>query len=388
MNTELSKEWLSMRQRMAKHIIDKSSDLSDENVVTSSALYTDPRRFEAEQKLLRTSPQFVALSQELAKPGDTLLFENTGPSIILVRTESGELNAFLNRCPHRGAKLVTQSCANKAFTCPYHAWRFDLEGELIKRPMTEAFDDNNAENQLIRVPVGEWGGLIFVICSPGKDEINVEDWLGSMAPLVKNMELAKASLVHSEALAVKANWKLSMDANCEAYHVPVVHPQTISHMVAPYIYLQDSYGKHHRYSGPSREFKDLVNAGSSDWPDSNYSAVHFIYPNTVLTITGDPTPLLNISSFYPGENIGQSLSLNRTCLPFGLKQEEHGKLATMAHDYVMNVLKTEDFPMAEQVWENFSSLGEPAKLQLGRNEHFLQNYHRDIAADIGMPIDE
>ncbi len=388
MNPELEKEWASMRRRMVKHLADKSSDLSSVSTVISSELYTDPERFKAEQQLLRTSPQFVALSQQLSEPGDTLLLDHTGPSIMVVRTASGELKAFLNRCPHRGAQLVSEPCNNKNFTCPYHAWRFDLEGALLKRPMGEAFDDNNSENHLTAVPVGEYGGLIFAICSPGEGSVDVKALLGSIAGLLKNMELERAALVCSEALAVDANWKLSMDANCEPYHVPVVHPQTISHMVIPYVYLQDSYGKHHRYSSPSRTFKDFPSIDEHDWPESNYSAVHFIYPNTVLTMTGDPKSLLNISSFYPGKSIGQSLALNRTYTPFGENGEKHTALAKMAHEYVMNVLRTEDFPMAKQVWDNFYALDQPARLQFGRNEHFLQNYHRDIAADINMPIDK
>ena len=386
MNKELKQEWFSMRRRMMEHLTRKTSDLSGVNMVASSEMYTDPGRFEAEQHLLRTTPQFAGLSREAANPGDTLLFASLGPSIIVVRTASGDLKAFLNRCPHRGAKLLAEPCQKEAFTCPYHGWRFDLEGQLVNRPMAAAFDDNGADNQLTAVPVGEWCGLIFVVCSPGHGSVDVETFLGDMVPLVRNMELSKARLVCSEGLEVKANWKLSLDANCEPYHVPAVHPKTINRWITPYLFLQDSYGKHHRYSSPGRKFKDLMALDESDWPDSNYSAVHFIYPNTVLTITGDPESTLNISSFYPGEEIGQSLAVNRTYVPFGLDREGIVEQNQQGHDFVMHVLKTEDFPMAEQVWENFSGLHEPAALQLGQNEHFLQHYHRDIAQDIGMPL--
>jgi phenylpropionate dioxygenase-like ring-hydroxylating dioxygenase large terminal subunit len=388
MNNELNQEWLRMSRRLIKHIADKTSDLSGVNLVASSELYTDPKRFEAERQLLRTTPQFVGLSKEAPDAGDTLLFAQFGSSIIVVRTETGALKAFLNRCPHRGSKLVTEPCQKKAFTCPYHAWRFDLDGLLVNRPMSAAFDDNGAENHLTPVPVGEWCGLIFVICSPGEGGIDIETFLGSMAPLIKSMELANARLVCSESIDVNANWKLSMDANCEPYHVPAVHPQTINNWIVPYVYLQDTYGKHHRYSSPGRKFKELVALDESEWPDSNYSAVHFIYPNTVLTITGDPESTLNISSFYPRDRIGQSLAVNRTYIPFGLDRDGIVEQNKMGHDFVMNVLRTEDFPMAEQVWENFCELVDPARLQLGQNEHLLQCYHRDIAEDVGMPLDE
>ena len=55
----------------------------------------------------------------------------------MVRNTAGEVKAFHNICRHRGNKLVWNdmpleetSGVCRQFTCKYHAWRYDLDGNL------------------------------------------------------------------------------------------------------------------------------------------------------------------------------------------------------------------------------------------------------------------
>ena len=48
----------------------------------------------------------VAREEELAEPGDYLVRDVAGESILLVRTRSGALAAHYNVCRHRGSQLV------------------------------------------------------------------------------------------------------------------------------------------------------------------------------------------------------------------------------------------------------------------------------------------
>jgi nitrite reductase/ring-hydroxylating ferredoxin subunit len=47
-----------------------------------------------------------------------------GQELVLWRTASGTLNAWENRCPHRGVRLSLGSCMGEELRCQYHAWRF------------------------------------------------------------------------------------------------------------------------------------------------------------------------------------------------------------------------------------------------------------------------
>ena len=52
--------------------------------------------------------------------------------MLLARTKSGEIKAFLNSCSHRGVHLCTADFGNKkTFTCPYHGWSYNTDGELV-----------------------------------------------------------------------------------------------------------------------------------------------------------------------------------------------------------------------------------------------------------------
>ena len=91
-------------------------------------------------------------------------------SIIVVRTTAGEVKAYHNICRHRGNKLVWNdmpleetSGICRQFTCKYHAWRYDLDGNLtFVQQEEEFFDLDKSRYGLVRVHCEVWEGFIFV----------------------------------------------------------------------------------------------------------------------------------------------------------------------------------------------------------------------------------
>ena len=77
----------------------------------------------------------------MAKPGDyRTTFVGSMP-VVVARDFDDEIYAFENRCAHRGA-LIALDGGGKArdFTCVYHAWNYDLKGNL----KAVAFEDGVA----------------------------------------------------------------------------------------------------------------------------------------------------------------------------------------------------------------------------------------------------
>jgi anthranilate 1,2-dioxygenase large subunit len=69
------------------------------------AVFTDPAIFEREQaRIFRGQTwHFLALDDEIGKPGDfKSTYIGTTP-VVVTRTRDGELKAWINRCAHRGA---------------------------------------------------------------------------------------------------------------------------------------------------------------------------------------------------------------------------------------------------------------------------------------------
>ena len=75
-----------------------------------NAAFTDGGFHELEKtRLFSRTWSFAAPASTLADPGDILSVEIAGHPLILVRGHDREVRAFHNVCPHRGARLVTES---------------------------------------------------------------------------------------------------------------------------------------------------------------------------------------------------------------------------------------------------------------------------------------
>jgi nitrite reductase/ring-hydroxylating ferredoxin subunit len=115
-----------------------------------------------------------------------LHFEAFGPPVFVLRREDGGLDAFRNVCPHRGARLVEGARIGSGVVCPFHAWRFGTDGRLQSRPQEAAFACEGPAPALTRVPVAEKYGLVFLRLDPAGEAIDVDAFLGPMAPLIRS----------------------------------------------------------------------------------------------------------------------------------------------------------------------------------------------------------
>jgi phenylpropionate dioxygenase-like ring-hydroxylating dioxygenase large terminal subunit len=94
--------------------------------------FSDPAVFEAERaRVLRRGWAPVARVSELPEPGDYRAVDLFGAPLVAVRDEAGALRVLSRVCRHRGAPVVDGAGRAKAFTCPYHLWRYGLDGRLL-----------------------------------------------------------------------------------------------------------------------------------------------------------------------------------------------------------------------------------------------------------------
>src|SRR5436305_4572076 len=72
---------------------------------------------------------------EAAKPGDFVTRKVGGKPLMFARDRAGALRGFFNACPHRGMSVCREKSGSaRNFTCFYHGWTFDLQGNLIALP--------------------------------------------------------------------------------------------------------------------------------------------------------------------------------------------------------------------------------------------------------------
>ena len=149
---------------------------------------------------------------------------------------AGEVRALLNVCRHRGSRLCWATPAGRppdALTCPYHAWSYDLDGNLLAaRLMPASF--RRSEMGLKTLPVRVVEGLIFTtFADEPLDFAAAEEALRRSAGVYG---WARAKVAHRELYSIAANWKLAVENYMECYHCQPAHPE---------------YAKRHVYARPA-----------------------------------------------------------------------------------------------------------------------------------------
>ena len=97
-------------------------------------VYRDPALLKLEQERIFEGPVWNLLchESEIPEAGDWRATQLGQMPVVVVRDEDGSIAAFENRCVHRGALICLDNAGKgaKDFTCVYHAWRYDLKGNL------------------------------------------------------------------------------------------------------------------------------------------------------------------------------------------------------------------------------------------------------------------
>jgi phenylpropionate dioxygenase-like ring-hydroxylating dioxygenase large terminal subunit len=211
------------------------------------SFYTDPAIFEHDIERMLLRHWFCAGHiSSIARTGDYLVIDLGPESVIIVRTAAGEVRALLNVCRHRGSRLVSgrSGKANSSrLTCPYHAWTYDLDGQLLAaRQMPESF--RRADMSLRTLPIRIMEGLIFTTFA--KNPLDLDGAAQALTHSAGVHGWASAKVAHREMYSIRANWKLAVENYMECYHCIPAHPE---------------FAKRHVYARPGEMNEALERAG-------------------------------------------------------------------------------------------------------------------------------
>ena len=110
--------------------------------------------------------------EEIPNPGDYVRLDIVDEPLVILRDDDGVIRALSASCRHRGSELMTGSGNCRRITCPYHAWSYALDGELIATPaMHEADDFDKADHPLPSVRAETWGGFVFINFDPDANSL-------------------------------------------------------------------------------------------------------------------------------------------------------------------------------------------------------------------------
>ena len=186
--------------------------------------YVDREFLELEyERLFPRLWQMACREEEIPSAGSQLEYRIGDQSIAVVRSESG-IKAFYNACIHRGTRLVRGRGRTSELRCPFHGWRFSLDGECTFMYRADEFNPRSpAQRRLREIRCELWGGWVFVCFDPDAEPLL--EWLDPIPEALAPWRLSDMRYLWHKRTILPANWKTAIDAFIEGYHTPGTHPQ-------------------------------------------------------------------------------------------------------------------------------------------------------------------
>jgi phenylpropionate dioxygenase-like ring-hydroxylating dioxygenase large terminal subunit len=218
---------------------------------------------------------FVARLEEIPNKGDYITLEVVGRPILITNSGDGIVSAFYSICRHRGT-LLTSGCGHtNKFVCPYHAWVYDLLGNLRGAPgMSHNPDFDRSEYGLRKVACKLWNKFIFINLSASPRDFSSQ--LKGFANSFERYKLEDLTLAHTTKVTLACNWKVFVENANESYHVDFVHKSSLTY--APgnvWTYLET---------------------------DDTFSLFYGMFPGTLFLLAGEEPPF---PAMQPGEDLSK-----------------------------------------------------------------------------------
>lgn len=219
-----------------KSVNGSQSEVASMQITLPSSWYTDEGIFSLEREHIFLDEWLcVGRKEDIPSPGDHRVLDIQGESIILLRNGEQQLKAFYNVCRHRGAQLcataendsslVKGGISRKFITCPYHAWSYNLDGQLVRaQHLPDDCDFKTEDIQLYPVAVNTWAGFVFINLTP-KQARPFAEHVSLVSDRFKRYQIEKLRVAKSISYTVEANWKVICENYNECYHCGPVHPE-------------------------------------------------------------------------------------------------------------------------------------------------------------------
>ena len=336
--------------------------------------YTDLKWFAYEQSAIFAKHWiWVCHVEKVRANGAYTTAMVAGRPVAIVRDQAGQLRAFYNVCKHRAHELLQGDGETTRIMCPYHAWVYDLTGQLRRAPETENLENFETNDICLdTVQVEEFCGFIYVNLDPDASSLATQS--GDLGTEITHWapDISDLTFGHRLTYDIKSNWKYVVDNFLECYHCPTAYKDfcTLVDMDTYKVTTHGIYSSHMADAGTSENAAyDVSNA------TVRTHAVWWLWPTTCLMR-------------YPGRSSMIVLNIipiseNRTLetYDFFLETPEPDEGEVEVIRYLDEVLQVEDIGLVESVQRGMKT---PAFQQgrivhdpegSGKSEHAVHHFH-------------
>jgi len=199
-------------------------------------VYLSQELFDLEmERLWRNTWIYVGHDSQVPNIGDFYSTEIARQPLIMLRDEGGKVRVLMNRCAHKGARLVSAmhgQCENRLLRCPYHGWTYRLDGSIRTIPMKSGYEgtalaDSPNSRGIVNLPhVENYRGFVFARLSesgPG-----FREYFGESLTSIDNMvERAPEGRLEVAGGVLRfmhdCNWKMFIENLNDTMHPMVAH---------------------------------------------------------------------------------------------------------------------------------------------------------------------
>ncbi|MEM7468183.1 MAG: aromatic ring-hydroxylating dioxygenase subunit alpha [Pseudomonadota bacterium] len=408
-----------MKNSLGLRLLDELLNLLDEGkdadagriVKNPTQSYTDEQRATREWQLFfREYPQLIGLSGDIPNPGDYIINNDLGVSVIALRDKQKKFRVFLNACRHRGAQLCEKERGKRnSFSCPFHGWTYDSSGRLIGVPEDQNFGlADRASFGLVELPSEERYGLLWM--HPQREgALSVEDILGPLAEDFESWDLSQHMHAGENIIKKNMNWKLANDTFGENYHFKRLHKNTLNNIAIGDAHVFETFGRNSRLVFASRGIHKLKDKPRARWRiDAATTILYFLFPNIQMTVSNrqvamfriypdGPTAqrsVIKVGHYFSAEALDLIDNSSKTVIG------DHNVYDATARDgnaivspeatmeVINSTAENEDFKMAEMAHRSAES-GLLDQIIFGRNEPALHHFHNTYNEALGLaPLEE
>jgi anthranilate 1,2-dioxygenase large subunit/terephthalate 1,2-dioxygenase oxygenase component alpha subunit len=176
---------------------------------------------------------FLCLESEIAEPGDWRATQVGQMPVVVARDADGSIAAFENRCAHRGALICLDNAGKgtRDFQCVYHAWRYDLRGNLASVAFQRGVNGKGGMPADFRL--SDYGprklrtttlfGLVFATLQD--DTPNIETFVGEevLAQMRRIIGARQVEIIGRFTEVLPNNWKMYAENVRDSYHASLLH---------------------------------------------------------------------------------------------------------------------------------------------------------------------
>jgi len=323
----------------------------------------------------------VGRSDEFSNAGDYRVTLISRDEVIILRDRDGTLRAMSNICRHRMMSLLEgEGNLPGKISCPYHAWTYALDGQLVGAAhMRENFDKRAC--RLPQFPVEEWMGWVYVTLDPKATPLAPR--LAPIAERLQNYHIASYRSLFRVDEVWETNWKILFQNFMEPYHLFTVHRNTVEPALPTRLAVVQEGGSgfclytQGRVPGVAYEYGEVMQNPNLALTEEEINTVPLFgaFPAQVVSISPERTFWMSLMPLEVGKvRVFWGVDVHPDAMPVGAAREE--RIDALKASF--NAINAEDKPITSAIAKNAKALAaEPGRLS--PKENTIWDFQRYLA---------